>query len=489
MNKAGGKISKTEIRPLLDRAVELNDSSTSSHRTKNLKGNHDLNEVMDEHRADFSDEALIAMSKFLRMQKPVPYTNTGTSAPMPPQSPANMGGGMSSHTPGLSPGHRYPGSFEINPAAPGRVSTPAHPGDMAGRVGGHGAPSTPPRPAHPGSTGGPSSTPPRAGGAAAGGTTTTPPSTSPTTGGVTPTAEMNGPLVGTRGPRGLCTMDWHAKKSTYKNFWWPRQERVQPGGDPNANLYAIGGPLDIHDQCTGKSARKFEYDHFREPFDAVGVAWHGWCNNAAEAGCFLKEPKRAVMRNGIKISTRAIQGYLVKMTPSFVKRVEFVGKRNNGSPSDNPNDPPPSLLISTFKKWAALGLPFNLDIAKGKEVWNYCFDQGQIWESDTPPAGFNGDVGAGPGTKTVYYSIPMEGTGLPEEARDFRCYITTDANGNIVKEGYMEGVGGTENCDFMWLPIPIDNIMSKEAWVMTENSSNPHLDGGWIYDVYMESIA
>ncbi|MDA0713257.1 MAG: hypothetical protein O2897_04640 [bacterium] len=287
---------------------------------------------------------------------------------------------------------------------------------------------------------------------------------------------------------------WKCAKETWHCHWFP-MKATRPGGDPINNLYARGGSLDLYDQAFGTVARKYESDHNSKPHDAgEEFSWWGFCNLASEAAAVLEQPIFEVARNGITFSPDKMSGLLVKVVPSLVSNVSFSGERYNG-PSDNLEDPKPAVFMTeVLQKWgykADNPKPMILDIDRATQVWNYPYDQGEVYESKTAPEGF--DAATVPTTGTVkYYRVPLEGTGFAKQKREYNFWIQYSGDGRteeMLESDWIHGADEKISPDFAWQPHANGDLTKPEAWVTNERmQSNPHVLAEEVYSMYMESI-
>lgn len=460
-SEGGKKISEKDALQLVRRAHEINEAQSSSYSSDSARGNKYLLRMMDQYGKDFSPESQNLIQKYIRTGK-VPTSQAG-SVGVP-----STGGGIS-HGGGHSGGIGHGGYGGGRPHGGVPTTGPSH-GGVPTHGGSHGAGD----PSHPSD--------PSVGGSAGGGANAGPSGpTMPTP--TTPTTPVGGDDVGTVGPNGKVILDFRASKSTWGCHWFPMQE-TRAGGDPTNNLYAVGGPLDKLDKVTGGNARQYEWNNNRKAVDAGReYSWWGHCNNASEAACILPEPKHSVVMTGrdgsqVKFSKNDIQGLLVKCTPGLITRVDFKGERFNTPSRDNPNDPAPAMFIQVMKDWSDEGIPFVLDIDRSEQVWNFPYDQVKISESDNAPQGVSVPSGA------KYYHIEMSGTGFPEKARIYECWVAADGSSEWVKTPNTHN-----NPDFMWRPHAIGDIMDKTTWQLRGRPSNPEVDPQMVYEIYMKSLA
>lgn len=487
-------ISENEAKMLIRRADALNNTPTSSFSHETRRGNKYLLRLLTEYGTNFSPESKQMIHGYCRNAH-IPDDAFATSSTSD-SSTSSRGG----PTPGFSPDHGGRLIVE-NPISP---SSNAPPTFLRGGTTDH-AREAPvgrdvPRRRD---VDRPDTHRPRAGDTRNVGAPNNQPAVdnSPT-GGIRPSAPAipasvrpSAPVaatsgnIGVVGPHGTCILDYKSPKETWRCHWFPLQER-RPGGDPINNLYAMGGPLDKLDKITGGHARQYEYDHNRKAIDdGREFSWWGHCNNASEASCILREPKKNVVMKGedgssIIFTTNDIQGLLVKVTPSLIDRVDFKGTRFNEPSRDNPDDPLPALFIEVMQQWSKEGLPFVLDIDRREQVWNFPYDQAKIYESDSPPEGSNM-----PATDNMkFYYIEMSGTGFDDKKRIYEGYIKRDNNGNVASSGWIKTPHN--NPDFMWRPHPRENIdiTNKEAWRLRGRPSNPEVDPQVVYEIYMRSL-
>ncbi len=286
---------------------------------------------------------------------------------------------------------------------------------------------------------------------------------------------------------------WKCEKQTWHCHWFPMQAR-QPGGDPTNNLYAEKGVLHKYDQAFGRSSRTHELENLAKAYDAGDkYAWWGHCNFASQVASLLEKPIYDVTHNGVTFTAHDISGLLVKIVPSLSGKIDFSGKRYN-EPSDNPNEPVPSqFLKDILQKWgykADKPKPFILDIDRKEQVWNYPFDQGEVYECNQPPEGF--DVSALPtGGKIKYYRAELSGTGFDEQKREYQFWVHYDEHDNMMEGGeYIVGGDAKINPDFGWQALAKGDLSQKEFWVTDERSqNNPLVRAEDVYPLYMASIS
>ncbi len=459
---SGNKVSQQEAMQLIKRAEEINSASTSSYSSETKRGNKYLLHLMDDHKSHFSDESKQLIQKYIRTGKVPSMTGGGQGHGGAPVSGGHGHGGapVSGGDPSR-PSVPAPGGNPSRPSVPAPGGGPSHPSDPAA-----------------GGVGGGSSAGGIGGGSSAGGGSIDRPST-PTT----PSTPVGGGNVGTVGPHGTMILDFTATKPTWSCHWFPMQE-TRPGGDATNNLYAVNGPLDKLDAVTGGSARQYEYTHNRKAVDAgKEYGWWGHCNNASESACILQEPKHSVVmtaRDGsqVKFTRNDIQGLLVKCSSSLVTKVDFKGERFNVASRDNPNDPLPAYFMQVMKEWASDGLPFVLDIDRGEQVWNFPYDSVKMYESDEGPAGSDAPSGS------KFYHIEMQGSGYPEKARVYECWVAPDGS-----SGWIKTPNTHNNPDFMWRPHPVGDITDKSVWQLRGRPSNPEIDMQMVYEIYMKSLS
>ncbi|MCA9508267.1 MAG: hypothetical protein KC505_07605 [Myxococcales bacterium] len=299
---------------------------------------------------------------------------------------------------------------------------------------------------------------------------------------------------GVEGTHGTVILDWKASKAVEHFHWFPLQETQPNGGDATNNLYAPKGACAKYDMYTGTSkAREYEYEHNRKPLSAgAEFGWWGHCDKASTASCVLQAPKHdVIMLNDrgekIRFTKNDIQGLLVKVVSNLAEKVDFRGHRYNG-PRDNPNDPSPQEFMSVMKEWGQDQLPFVLDIDPGVQVWNFPYDQVKIQESTQAPAGFNAANMPNDGS-VKYYHIDMKGTGFPQKARVYDCFVRYGAGGEVVESDWIKTPQSHKKPDFMWRPHPVGDLRDRSLWVNHGKVSNPEIDPQVVYDIYMKSLA
>lgn len=461
----GNQVCEREAYLLIKRAEEINTASSSSFHYHSHKGNKYLLTLMNNEKPRFSKESQNLINQYIKtgqMPKRIPaqgYTSRSTRTQ--PTNPSRSGTGASTTSnhssrnavlnAGSSGGHRTSGTRRRTggttiPHVRGNASTnrPASNGN------GVEVPTSP---------------------------TTRTDETTPTTG-------VSGNLV----------LDFVANKKTWRCHWFPMQDRTRPGGDPVNNLFAEGGALSKLDQVTGGKSRDYEYQYNRKAWDD-GDTFHWWghCNNASEVACVLQEPKHGVVMKAqdgseVTFTTTDIQGLLVKMSPCLINKVDFKGERFDSPARDDINEPSPQLFVEVMKQWGNEGMPFVLDIDRSSQVWNFPYDQCKISESTEAPAGFDATVLPSNGS-VKYYQISMSGTGFPEKARAYECYMQYDSSGNVVSSGWIKTPNTHNNPDFMWRPHAAGDLMDKSSWQLRNNPNNPEVDPQVIYDIYMKSLA
>jgi hypothetical protein len=531
-NSDGGKkITEHEAKLLIQRAEEINTTSSSSFHSESRKGNKYLLRLVNEYPQDFSQESQKTINRYVEngvippsgggagsIASPIP--GSGHPAPSAGRVPASAvpnSPGTGRHAVPVSSGHHDSGrpAAGVAPAVPnnpgtgravagagsaGSVPAPTVPTTGAGRpTAGAGSAGSVPAPTVPTTgTGRPTAGAGSAGGVSAPTTPNAPQppvTTAPGAGSSSPAAPVTPPVMdsaGTVGPHGKVILDFTASHKTSAWHWYPMQE-TKPGGDPVNNLYAVGGCLDKLDQVTGKRSREYEFAHNRKAVDSgKEYAWWGHCNNASESACIFLEPKHAVVmkaQNGseVKFSKDEIKGLLVKVSGSLISKVDFKGERFNSPSRDNPNDPSPDVFIQVMQDWAKDGLPFVLDIDRNEQVWNYPYDRVKISESDKAPDGFSAS-GLPQSSSTKFYHIDMSGTGFEAKKRVYECYVQRDSSGKVTGSGWIKTPNTHNNPDFMWRPHPVGDIMNKSVWQLRNRPSNPEVDPQVIYDIYMKSL-
>lgn len=521
----GKQISEQEAMTLIRRAKTLNGTYTSScFGSSENKGTNDLKSLMKKGGDIFSPESKAAINTFVTTGNLPRYQTApmGTGTPVV-SIPNDIGSGGSGMPRGGSVGPvpvnvgtpNMPNSGRTGGRVAGGTTMPVSGGgtgtSMGGANGSGGATRTggagnsgAPRGGRPRADSGPGtggavtgragSRPGTGGGAVSPSLPTEPRPTTPNTPSTpsTPPANVGGP-TGITTPHGTRIVDFKSQKPTWNCHWFPMQES-RPGGDATNNLYAKGGALYKLDLLTGKNSQQYEYAHHRKSIaEGRQYSWWGHCNDASQAACVLQEPKRSVTmtaRDGSKVTfdTNDIQGLLVKASSSLMSKVDFKGQRFNTPNRDDPNEPYPDMFIDVMTTWANEGLPFVLDIDREGQVWNFAYDQLQIDESNKAPQGFDSSSLGSNGT-TKFYHIHMEGTGYPDKVRNYEAYVQRDANGKVLKSGWIKTPNSNNNPDFMWRPHPIANLNDKASWQLQGKPSNPEIDMQMIYDIYMQSIA
>jgi hypothetical protein len=293
---------------------------------------------------------------------------------------------------------------------------------------------------------------------------------------------------------------WKCKQETWHCHWFPMQARTA-GGDPINNLYAKGGALEKYDQAFGTKSCEYELAHHFQAHDAdrKKFGWWGHCNYASEVACLLQKPTQSVVRNGVTFTPHAISGLLVKVIPSLVKNVGFNGDRYNG-PSDDPADPKPSVFLTkVLQPWgyqAKNPAPFVLDVDRKEMVWNYPFDQGEVYESNQPPAGFDSSAlpAVPAGGKIKYYRAELSGTDFSDQKQSYRFWLQYDEHDKMMEGGQYFKVGPSDddsnmNPDFAWKSEANGDLTKSEFWVTNQHAqNNPHVRAEDVYSIYMESI-
>jgi hypothetical protein len=428
------KISGNEALRLISRAEELNTSS-SCFSNNTHRGNKYLQRLVETYSTNFSKESQSVINNYIQ-------TGQIPSSPSKPDSGRNDATpDRSSESSSVSLPRHHSSTSDVNPNGPS-ITVP-NSSSSGGSISGPNTPSV-------------------------------------------------GNVTGEIGPNGQVILDFQAKKKTWYCHWFPMQE-TKKGGDPINNLYAEGGPLAKLDMVTGGNARQYEFENNRKAMNAGNeYSWWGHCNNSAEAACILREPKYDVVRNGINgenviFTPLDVQGLVVKVTPSLIEKVDFKGERYNGQPSDDPNDPAPEVFLDTMKNWAKDDLPFVVDLDNGQQVWNFPYDKVKISESATPPSDF---VASGlPRDGSVkYYHMELSGTGYDKKRRVYACYIQRDSAGNVQTSGWIKTSNTHDSPDFLWRPHPIGDLMNKATWQYRGRPSNPAVDPGVVYDIYMQSL-
>ena len=285
-------------------------------------------------------------------------------------------------------------------------------------------------------------------------------------------------------------LDFHSKP-TWAVHWFPQFENKT--NDSTNNLYAKGGALDKLDAVSGRHARDYEYNNHRTTDRTK--SWWGHCNNAAEIACLLQPVKRAVTMKGdngqvVTFSTHDIQGLLAKVSSHLSDNVDFRGNRYNGRRGDDIKDPKPEVVIDTLKEWANDGMPFVMDVDPKEQVWNYPYDSVKITESMKAPAGFDTTLISSLGT-VKYYTMNLSGTGYDHQKMNYYAYIVYGDNNQVVTSDWIKSNNKFANPDFLWRPHPKGDLMDRSTWTYKSGItvSNPEVDMGLIYDIYIQSIA
>jgi hypothetical protein len=299
---------------------------------------------------------------------------------------------------------------------------------------------------------------------------------------------------GIEGPKGKEILKWKAVHPTSFYHWFPMQE-TKPGGDATNNLYAMNGALAKLDMLTGANSRQYEFDHNRKAVDAgKEFGWWGHCDKASTLACILEAPKHNVTMmtpdgKKVTLSKNDIQGLMVKVAPHLATQVDFKGERYNNE-RDDPNEPYPDVFLDALKGWAKEGLPFVMDIDPTKQVWNFPYDQATVYESSKAPKGFNAASLPQDGS-VKFYHIEMAGTGFDAKARTYECYVQRDAQGKTMKSGWIKTPNTHNNPDFMWRPHPVGDLRDEAMWVPRGKSSNPEVDAQIkkVFEIYWASMA
>lgn len=285
-------------------------------------------------------------------------------------------------------------------------------------------------------------------------------------------------------------LDFHSKP-TWLVHWFPQMENR--ANDATNNLYAKGGALDKLDAVSGKNAREYEYSNHRVTDRTK--SWWGHCNNAAEIACLLQPVKHSVTMKGnngqvVTFTPHDIQGLLTKVSSHLSNNVDFRGNRYNGRRGEDIKDPKPEAVVQTLKEWANDGLPFVMDVDPKEQVWNYPYDSAKITESMQAPNGFDASSISASGT-VKYYTMNLQGTGYDHQKMTYYAYIVYDSNNQVVGSDWIKLSNKFANPDFLWRPHPKGDLMDKSAWVYKDGItvSNPQVDIGLVYDIYMQSIA
>jgi len=277
-------------------------------------------------------------------------------------------------------------------------------------------------------------------------------------------------------------LNFRAQKTCYWK-WFPFEE--EESTDIYNRIYAIGGPLDKLDKLTGKHSREYEYEHRHECPDGEWpfLSWGNGDKNSTVA-CLLDPPMRSVKKtalNGEKITftIKDIQNLLTKAISSLIKNTDFCGTKNVLSPE---------LFLQTVMEWAEDILPFMVNTEIDKTAWSFPYDQIMIRELDGPFM-FDPDLEL---IKVKFYRAEMYGSGAhggceyPKPVYQF--YIELD-NGEPINSGWIKTEKYKHSIpNFMWRPHPVEDLMNKDNWKLTEKSDNPEVDVSTIYDIYIESL-
>jgi len=283
-------------------------------------------------------------------------------------------------------------------------------------------------------------------------------------------------------------------KPTWHCHWFPMKETRAGGGDAHNNLYAPGGVLEKYDEAFGAKSRELEMKTNFRPHDSTAsdANWSGHCNNASEVAAMLKEPKYDVTYNGVTFSPHDVSGLLVKVSSSLSNgRVDFEGRRYNGA-KDNPNDPQPHVFLEkVLKGWGSEAenpIPFVLDIDRKEQVWNYPYDQGEVYELSGPPADFK-TWKLPSGGRVSFFEARLRGTDFEDQARDYQFWIQYSDDGSVKESGWIKADDEMVNPDFAWRPHPVGDLSKKENWVTRPfQQSNSEVKAEDVYEIYVRSL-
>jgi hypothetical protein len=255
------------------------------------------------------------------------------------------------------------------------------------------------------------------------------------------------------------TLEFNAK-SAAAYHWFPITER-SPGGDPVNNLYVPLGPLDKLDKITGKQARKYEYDNFRNDMRQL---W-GHAEEAALAGCLLPPPKRKIVLsdlNGkaIEFDINDIQGLLVKVVDNLFGE------------EDKLRDMTPEAFLTTITEWAKDDLPFIVHIDAGSLAWPYSYDRVRV----SPIASHEHSK-----RSRKNYRIEVSRTGYEGQGQTYDCYLKYDNNGQIIGSGWLGNYPRS-----LIRPHPKGDVTDKELWKGVSRM-NPEIPLEMVYMIYKNS--
>ena len=169
----------------------------------------------------------------------------------------------------------------------------------------------------------------------------------------------------------------HAEKMPWSSWWYPTHDRrlFENSDDGEKST------LKRYDQYVRKikpnsgSSRDFEED---EVYDPQSGGWAGLCHAWALASIMEDEPKKAVIKNGVKFRIQDLKALLLKTYESSYPKNTF-GQRNNANWDSVYEDIYPEqfhtiLMAELFEKKQA----FLMDFDAAYQVWNVPVYQAKV---------------------------------------------------------------------------------------------------------------
>jgi len=272
--------------------------------------------------------------------------------------------------------------------------------------------------------------------------------------------------------------------------WWPMKDMgSSPYGYRN-NLYEINGGLDKYDVLFKTKAVEYQKNHYYRSSNSKesDADWAGFCDCAATLSCLYEYPKNTVCvkynNEEILFRPRDIETLMIIACHDMVDdhNFEFYGERYNYK-SDDTGEPNPIALVDILKTICQSDIPFAMDIAHKKAVWNYSYNNVNVYVTSIPPLVNTDkvlDLKSAGLTHLVYYNFIFQSDAYPDKNLNIWGW-----SGNIVTLTGMHSKSGwlsDKHPDFIWRKYPINEICPGPCKI------NPEISIQNVYEIYTSSL-
>ena len=261
------------------------------------------------------------------------------------------------------------------------------------------------------------------------------------------------PVINNSNSNKKVIINWISKPID-RYHWWPMKEKEENIDDNYNNLYAKSGGLSKYDNLFCTKGIEYQKKYYFRSFNSKkeDANWAGFCDCATMLGALWKHPLYPVkvIYNGKSqlFDIHDIEALMIIASHNTVcsgKEI-FLGKRNNGLPHNNKDEPYPIFLIDMLFKVCNDKLPFAIDIDNGTAVWNYPYNNVKVTEYNYLPKNNKYiNLNKIPLTgKTTYYNFIIKSNAYFKQNLNICGWSNNTLN--IITQGWLSD----KHPDFIW---------------------------------------